>query len=145
MKAIGSSRLGLIVVMLAASFVFGAEPIFYESFDSLDSVLANGGVHGSRGWMDFVPGVKGNAADLSGSRAVGYPRAGNFDPLQGTIKFWVKFPNANGPALADRIAYAALHPYVDPLVSGDMDGNGVLDTLDLDAFDLVLEQSFPQN
>jgi hypothetical protein len=101
MKATDSFRFGLIIVVLGSSLIFAADPIFYESFDSLDSVIANGGVSGSRGWMDFVEGVKGNAADFSGSRAVGYKRVGNFNPLAGTIEFWVKFPNANGLGLFD--------------------------------------------
>jgi len=101
MKATDSFRFGLIIVVLGSSLIFAADPIFYESFDSLDSVIANGGVSGSRGWMGFVEGIKGNAADFSGSRAVSYKRAGNFNPLQGTIEFWVKFPNANGLGLFD--------------------------------------------
>lgn len=101
MRAIGSVIVGLIVVAFELSLGIAAEPIFYESFDSLESVIANGGVPDPRGWMDFVEGVKGNAADFSGSRAVGYKRAGNFDPLQGTVEFWVKFPNANGLGFFD--------------------------------------------
>lgn len=101
MKAIYISKISLLIKVLGSTLVFAADPVFYESFESLDSVIANGGASGSRGWMDFVDGVKGNAADFSGSRAVGYQRAGNFDPLQGTIEFWVKFPNANGLGLFD--------------------------------------------
>lgn len=92
----------MVIVLLTSVLVLGAEPMFYESFDSLDSVLANGGVSGSRGWMDFVSGINdGMAADFSGKRAVGYERAAHFDPIAGTIEFWVKFPNANGLGLFD--------------------------------------------
>jgi hypothetical protein len=42
--------------------------------------------------MDFVAGVSGNAADLSGGRAVCYPIPGRLDLNVGTVQFWVKTP-----------------------------------------------------
>ncbi|MCK5342846.1 MAG: hypothetical protein KAR20_05550, partial [Candidatus Heimdallarchaeota archaeon] len=85
----------------------GKSLIFYESFDELQSVIDNGGHHGSNGWMKFIPGFRGNAADFTGSKNVSYPMINdvnsinNLDLSQGTLEFWVKSPNANHLGMFD--------------------------------------------
>ena len=79
----------------------GKSLIFFESFDELQSVIDNGGYHGSKGWMKFIPGFRGNAADFTGSKNVCYPMINNLDLSQGTLEFWLKSPNANHLGMFD--------------------------------------------
>ncbi|MBD3164115.1 hypothetical protein GF323_02870 [Candidatus Woesearchaeota archaeon] len=67
--------------------------IFYDNLDSIGSILANEGIAPS---VDFVPGIAGNAVNLSINKRIYYPMTGNIDVTNGTLQFWVKPPNANG-------------------------------------------------
>jgi len=76
----------------------GGEPglLFYESFDSYESVLANGGAGDS---YTIEPGLLGNAVRISTAvnQQLDFPTAGNIDFLKGTISYWFK-PNWDGDA-----------------------------------------------
>ena len=100
MIANGAYILSIIMVVLVLT-LHAQEPTFYEGFESREAVVENGGLRNQHGWISFVEGISGNAGDFSGSRAVNFLRDGNFSPLEGTIYFWVKFPNANGLGLFD--------------------------------------------
>ncbi|MFH1290835.1 MAG: LamG-like jellyroll fold domain-containing protein [Nanoarchaeota archaeon] len=84
----------ILAVFLFLSFVNAEELIFYETFDDEQGILDNQGtIYGA---IDFVNGVLGNAADMTGgSKKVCYPLEGNFDDTNGTLEFWVKPPYEN--------------------------------------------------
>ncbi|MFH1710976.1 MAG: LamG-like jellyroll fold domain-containing protein [Nanoarchaeota archaeon] len=68
---------------------FNPDPIFYESFDNLESITNNSGTIDNAP-INFVEGIKNNAANLSGSKRINYPMQNNFNPEEGTIQFWIK-------------------------------------------------------
>jgi hypothetical protein len=74
----------------------GGEPglLFYEPFDSYETVLANAGAGDS---YTIEPGHLGNAARIPAvvNQPLDFPTAGNIDFLKGTISFWFK-PNWDG-------------------------------------------------
>jgi len=69
-----------------------ATPIFYESFDSFDSITANGGVHSN---ITLAPGKSGTGALIQANGSLVYPAQNNFNFPKGTIEFWIK-PNWDG-------------------------------------------------
>jgi hypothetical protein len=64
---------------------------FYESFNSLASITANGGATG--GSLTFVPGINGNAADWGTSGHVTYSGR-NFRTPSGSLSLWYKKTSA---------------------------------------------------
>ena len=84
----------LLAILLARS-ADAQSPLFYEPFEGLSTIQANGGRSGRHGWPEFSSGVAGSAADFSGSKTVCYPLAGNFSLSSGTVDFWIKPPNQN--------------------------------------------------
>jgi hypothetical protein len=87
----------ILMILFASSFTGSFTPktkaasqIFYESFKSLDSMIANKGVLTGSNYS-FVPGVKGNGVNFTSTR-VSYPLPNNME--QGTVEFWFK-PNSD--------------------------------------------------
>ena len=70
-------------------------PIFYESFDSLGSVLANSGTFNPVN-SAFEAGVAGNALHTRGGEFVSYPIANVQNLKQGTIEFLFKTSSSSG-------------------------------------------------
>jgi hypothetical protein len=68
-------------------------PIFQESFDSLDKVIANGAT--SYDNLTFEPGKIGNGVRFSANSNLIYPPSGRLNFQKGTIEFWFK-PDWNG-------------------------------------------------
>ncbi len=96
----------LVFIVVLSTFllpaVSGADTLlFHESFDSLNNIQQNGAASSGSGWPDIVPGILGNAADFSGSKAITYPISQRLQLNQGTLEFWVKTPNANGLGFFD--------------------------------------------
>jgi len=75
----------------------GSGLIFYESFDNQSSIINNQG-NSSVGSYSFIPGIKGNAIDLTNQffgmyvndNYIIYPTNEKFK--KGSINFWVKVP-----------------------------------------------------
>lgn len=92
----------LLALLLAAPNTAAAGSlIFHEPFEDLAAVQGRGAISGSNGWMGFVDGVSGKAADFSGSRHVCWPMPGRLDVNAGTVQFWVKTPTREGFGLFD--------------------------------------------
>lgn len=68
------------------------QPVFYESFDSFDSIKANGGTYRN---ITLVAGKSGTGALIQGSGSLVYPAKDHFNFQKGTIEFWIK-PNWDG-------------------------------------------------
>jgi hypothetical protein len=64
-------------------------PIFSESFDSLDSIKANGGTYSD---ITLAKGKSGSGVLIQGRGKLVYPAANHFNFQKGTIEFWIK-PN----------------------------------------------------
>lgn len=76
-----------------------ANPIFYESFDSLSSIQSNGGTVSN---INIVDGQNGQGGQfLSAGSSLSYSNNGKFNIEKGTIDFWVK-PNWDGDNLSAR-------------------------------------------
>jgi parallel beta-helix repeat protein len=73
--------------------------LFYESFESLSSVIEKNGT--ITGTPTIVDGVLGNAINFSGSKKACYPIPNNVNNTNGTIEFWVKAPAGNGYGFFD--------------------------------------------
>jgi hypothetical protein len=67
-------------------------PIFYESFETLDSIKANGGTYSN---LTVAEGKSGKGAFLSDKANVVYPATNRIKYQKGTIEFWIK-PNWDG-------------------------------------------------
>ena len=72
--------------------VTASEPglVFYESFDSPESILNNSCILCSA--TSFNSGIRGNSAYFSNSNYLRYPALENIDKNKGTVSLWVK-PN----------------------------------------------------
>ena len=72
--------------------VAASEPglVFYESFDSPESILNNSCILCSA--TSFNSGIRGNSAYFSNSNYLRYPALENIDKNKGTVSLWVK-PN----------------------------------------------------
>lgn len=68
------------------------QPIFQESFESLESIQASGGTYSG---IAIENGKQGNGVSIEGTDNLSFPAAGNFSFQKGTIEFWVK-PNWDG-------------------------------------------------
>jgi hypothetical protein len=90
-------------LLLALLFLFGlrfltngkaegatdVKPIFYESFDSFDSIKANGGTYSD---ITLAKGKSGTGVLIQGRGKLVYPAANHINFSRGTIEFWIK-PN----------------------------------------------------
>lgn len=68
------------------------QPVFSESFDSFESIKANGGTYSD---ISLVEGKSGKGVLIQGKGSLVYPAKDHFNFQKGTIEFWVK-PNWDG-------------------------------------------------